>query len=85
MENNTAPVPRMKGRFNLYDTPDGGLHIAYQEDYKTADDDGTPIDEPIQHLELPGRLVKLTESLKTGGASPAKLMKAIMSMMGGPE
>jgi hypothetical protein len=74
-------VPRITGKFSLYDTPDGGIHIAYQENPKSVDEDGTPVDEPVKHIELPGKAIRMAVMLENG-ANPAKLMR--MMMGGGP-
>ena len=41
--------PTMRGRYTMYDLPDGGLHIAY-----TVEEE--PGSEP-RHLEIPGMVV----------------------------
>lgn len=68
----TTPEPRIKGRFNLYDTPDGGLHIAYQQDGS----------EETEHLELPGKLLKLAEMMGKGKLNPVEMFKAFSAMGG---
>jgi hypothetical protein len=68
----TTPEPRIKGRFNLFDTPDGGLHIAYQRDDS----------EETEHLELPGKLLKLAEMMGKGGFNPMNAMKMFTAMGG---
>jgi hypothetical protein len=62
-------IPRLTGKFSLYDTPDGGIHIAYLPD-------GT---EETQHLELPGKAIQLAKMLDSGKMNPLSLMR----MMGG--
>ena len=62
------PVARMTGKFTLYDTPDGGIHIAYLPD-------GT---EETQHLELPGKAIRLAQALESGKMNPAAMMRAFM-------
>lgn len=70
--------PKMKGRFSVYDTPDGGIHIVYQEDPKLIDEDG-PVDEEMKHIEIPGHIFRMATMLESGALSPAKLMKNLMS------
>lgn len=66
----TTPEPKMKGRFTLYETPDGGLHVAYQPDG----------DDETGHIEIPGPLVKLMDSVKNGEMTPAKAFRALTSL-----
>jgi hypothetical protein len=67
--NETVTIqPKMKGRFSVYDTPDGGIHIVYQEDDS----------EESKHLEVPGHIFRMATMLESGALSPAKLMKTLM-------
>jgi|HubBroStandDraft_2_1064218.scaffolds.fasta_scaffold11571_7 hypothetical protein len=68
----TTPVPRQKGRYSLFDTPDGGLHVAY-----TAE--GT---DETQHIEIPGRLLQMAKMLEDGKMSPMKAFSALRKMAG---
>lgn len=77
------PTPRMRGRFNLYDTPDGGIHVSYQEDPKNVDEDGTPIDEPVQHIDIPGQAIKMMKMMESGQLSPMKALGMLKGMFGG--
>ena len=43
------PEPILMGRFNLFNTPDGGYHIAYIPDGS----------DETQHLEIPAMVVKM--------------------------
>jgi len=65
------PDPVKKGRFNLYATPDGGFHIAYQEDGS----------EKVEHLELPGALIRAGKMMEEGKMSPLKMLGMIKDMM----
>lgn len=56
LEQNSVPEPVLKGRFAIYETPDGGFHLAYRPDESEED----------QHVEIPGLYVKLMRR-KTGG------------------
>lgn len=62
--------PTQRGRYSLYDTPDGGYHVAYRPD--DADQD--------QHFELPGALVTLARQAAETGVmpNPVKVAKALM-------
>lgn len=64
----SVPVPFMKGRFNVYETPDGGFHIAYQKD-------GT---EEIEHINLPGPLIRAAQMMSEGKLSPMAAIKMFM-------
>jgi putative sterol carrier protein len=77
----TNPEPFMKGRFNLFNTPDGGIHISYQEDPKETDEDGTPIEEPTQHVDIPGMAVNTLKAMGEGKMNPMKA--AAMLFRGG--
>lgn len=59
----TAPVPFMRGKFSIYETPDGGLHIAYV----LAGDDET------KHLALPAAMVKMA-NMAANGTGPLAAM-----------
>lgn len=63
------PDPLMKGRFTLYETPNGGYHIAY-----LPDGEG----EETRHLEIPGTIVHLARLGAEGKLSPVKLATAFM-------
>lgn len=63
--NAPAPIPSMKGRFNLYNTPDGGYHIAYQEDGK----------EEIQHIDIPGFVINAAQMFGESGMSLKDMFK----------
>lgn len=70
-----APVPRQKGKYSLYDTPDGGIHVAYSVEGS----------EEIQHIEVPGRLLQMAKMLDNGTMSPMKAFSALRKMAGGGE
>lgn len=71
----STPLPeaRIKGRFNLYDTPDGGLHISYQEDGS----------EEIQHIDVPGQIIGMAKMLENGTMSPLQIFGKMKKMIGG--
>jgi hypothetical protein len=60
--------PMMKGRFTLYETPDGGYHIAY-----LADDT-----EETRHIEVPGPLVSLAKAGAEGKLNPLAMARMFM-------
>lgn len=61
--------PIMKGRFTLYETPDGGYHIAYLPDGDNQ--------EPRQ-MEVPGAIVNLAKMGAEGKLSPLAMARAFM-------
>jgi hypothetical protein len=61
------PNAIMKGRFTLYETPDGGYHIAYKPDGDDRD---------AQHLEIPAAIVRLAKMGAEGKLSPMAMAKA---------
>ncbi len=66
------PLPRIRGRFSLYDLPDGGIHVAWL---------GDGMDEPdTQHMEIPGKILKLAQKAAEGKLNPIQIVK---EMMGG--
>jgi hypothetical protein len=67
------PSPRQKGRYNLYDTPDGGIHVSYTVEGS----------EEIQHIEIPGRIIQMAKMLEDGKMGPAQVLKALKGMAGG--
>jgi hypothetical protein len=60
-----APQPVMKGRFNLYETPDGGFHIAYQKDGE----------EKIEHIDVPGFVINGAKMFADSGMSFKDMLK----------
>ena len=65
----TTPEPILKGRFNMWETPDGGFHIAYVAD-------GT---DETQHIEVPGMAVNVARLVQDGKLNPFQAFKKIMS------
>jgi hypothetical protein len=59
----------MHGRFSLYETPEGGYHIAYALD-NTAD---------TRHLEIPAMVVRMAKAGAEGKLSPMKMMREMMA------
>jgi len=64
-EIHTVPIPIIKGRFNVYETPDGGLHIAYVRDGE----------EEIQHITLPGMVINAAKMMEAGKLNPMQALK----------
>jgi hypothetical protein len=65
--------PIMKGRFNLFRTPDGGFHVAYQKDEEYRQED----EDDILHIEIPGMVIQAAE-MASQGANPLTLLKKVM-------
>lgn len=57
------PVPIMKGKFAIFETPDGGLHIAYRLDETDED----------RHVALPAAMVKMA-NMAANGSGPMAAM-----------
>lgn len=57
----------LTGTFSLYETPDGGYHIAY----RPKDDDAD------QHMEFPGHMVKMAKRMQSMGGL-GKLFKGMI-------
>jgi hypothetical protein len=68
-----APIPRQKGKYSLFDTPDGGLHIAYTVEGS----------EETQHIEVPGRIINMAKMLENGNMGPGQAFKMLKTMAGG--
>jgi hypothetical protein len=65
-----SPVPRQMGRYNLFDTPDGGIHISYTIE-------GSDI---VEHIEVPGKLLKMAKMMEEGSMSPMKAFSVLRQM-----
>lgn len=63
-ETEESVQPIMRGRFSLYQTPDGGFHIAFRLEGEDED----------RHQEIPGTLVKLA---RMGGRNPFDMLKGV--------
>jgi hypothetical protein len=63
----SVPVPVIKGRFNVYETPDKGFHIAYIRDGE----------DEIQHIELPGVMINAARMMSEGKLNPLQLFRMI--------
>jgi len=63
------PEPILKGRFNLYETPDGGFHIAYVADDETE----------TRHLEIPAMVVRMARLSAEGRLNPVKALREMMA------
>jgi hypothetical protein len=64
-----TPEPILKGRFNLYETPSGGFHIAYVADDETE----------TRHLEIPAMVVRMAKASAEGKLNPMQALKEMMS------
>jgi hypothetical protein len=72
-----APVAFLKGTFALYDTPAGGIHLAFRLDGEDAD----------RHHELPAGMAAMLRQAaagETGGKTPGMLgmLKGLRAMKG---
>jgi len=65
------PDALMNGRFSLYETPEGGFHVAYIAD-------GT---EETRHLEIPAMVVKMARLGAEGKLTPMSAMQGLRDMM----
>lgn len=65
----STPEPFLKGRFNMWETPEGGYHIAYVPDDSAE----------TRHLEIPGMVVRMGKLASEGKLNPVKAMREIMS------
>jgi hypothetical protein len=71
-ETKMRPEPRFQGRFSVYDTPNGGIHIAWLPDDIEA--------EETQHIELPGPIVQVIKAVGEGKMkNPMDIVKAVMN------
>jgi hypothetical protein len=62
------PEPRVKGRFALFDTPDGGIVIAYRPDDSDKD----------EHIQFPGKVLRFAKAFQEGKlTNPMEMMKAM--------
>ncbi len=61
-------APRVKGKFALFDTPDGGIHVAYRPDGADAD----------EHIEVPGHVMKIAKMFGEGKiTNPMEMIKLL--------
>jgi hypothetical protein len=67
-----APEPVMKGRFNLWETADGGYRIGYIPDG----------DSEAKYFDIPGIAVRMAKMGVEGKLGPVKALKEMM-MPGG--
>jgi hypothetical protein len=61
------PEPFLRGTFALYETPDGGYHIAYKPDGE----------EDTRHAEIPGAALKMAQAL-SGSKNPFAVIGKMM-------
>lgn len=65
----SPPEPILKGRFNLWQTPEGGFHIAYIGDGE----------DETRHLEIPAMIVRMARLSAEGKLNPAKALREMMT------
>lgn len=63
----TALTPLIKGRFSIFEAPDGGYHLTYLPD-------GT---EEEQHVTIPGMYVRLARAQMGGKGGLKKITKGL--------
>lgn len=63
------PEPMIKGRFTVYETPDGGYHIAYVADGQ----------EETRHMEIPAMIIRLAKAGADGKVNPLQMMREMMA------
>jgi hypothetical protein len=64
-----TPEPLIKGRFTLYETTDGGYHLAYMPDGEAES----------KHLEVPAWVVKMSKMAAEGKRNPLSIMMGMKS------
>lgn len=64
-----VPEPTLMGRFNMWETPEGGFHIAYIADGDTE----------TRHLEIPGMVVRMARMSAEGKLNPMQALKGLMA------
>jgi hypothetical protein len=63
----SSPEPSMSGTFALYETPDGGYHLAFRPRGENED----------RHIQIPGFMVKMAWQMQDGDG-PASLLKSMI-------
>ena len=63
----SEPQPVLRGKFSVYETPDGGYHIAYITDGQ----------EDTNHLQIPGSALRMAAKL-SGSKNPLAAFSAMM-------
>lgn len=62
------PEPLARGRFSVYETPQGGLHLAYRVDGEAED----------RHAEIPSAVIKMAKAASNGNAgNPLAMLKGL--------
>lgn len=64
-----TPDPILKGRFNLYETPDGAFVIVYIADGETD----------TRRLDIPAMVVRMARLSAEGKLNPAKALREMMA------
>ncbi len=64
----------MNGKFSLYETPEGGLHIAYSPEGE---------EEETKHLEIPAMVVKMARMSAEGKLNPLQAFRMMAGARGG--
>ena len=68
-----SPVPEMlhKGRYTLYKTPLGGLHLVYRPDDTDQD----------MHMDIPAGMLRLSQAMGQGNMTFPQFMREAMALM----
>jgi hypothetical protein len=66
---NPAPEPILKGRFNLYEAPDGSFVIVYIADGETE----------TRRLDIPAMVIRMARMSAEGKLNPVKALKEMMT------
>ncbi len=61
----------MNGKFSVYETQEGGLHVAYIPDG----------DQDARHLEIPALIVKMAKASAEGKLSPMAMVRQMTGAM----
>jgi hypothetical protein len=74
-DSNGIVKPRFTGRFSVYDTESGGIHIAWLPDDVDASE--------TQHIDLPGPIVQIIKNVGEGKIkNPMDIVKAVAGANG---
>lgn len=63
----------MNGKFSLYETPEGGFHIAYNPEGESE----------TKHLEIPAMVVRMAKMSAEGKLNPLGAIKMMMGSSDG--
>lgn len=61
IENTSGPVALLRGKFAVFETPEGGIHLVFRSDTDTED----------RHFDVPKHIVKMAKA----GGNPLAMFK----------